>query len=140
MILRIDPESERAALLSLPRDLFVPIPGTGTSRRINIAVEQGGAPLLIRTIGENFGIPINHYVQVDFASFRGLVDAIDGVPIYVPRPARDRIVPGQPADDIFAAGPAQGVVAACPHQRAGESLPPRFGPRADHREAAAARR
>jgi LCP family protein required for cell wall assembly len=89
MILRIDPASERAALLSLPRDLFVPIPGTGTSRRINIAVEQGGAPLLIRTIGENFGIPINHYVQVDFASFRGLVEAIDGVPIYVPRPARD---------------------------------------------------
>ena len=89
MILRIDPESERAALLSLPRDLFVPIPGTGTSRRINIAVEQGGAPLLIKTIGENFGIPINHYVQVDFASFRGLVDAIDGVPVYIPRPARD---------------------------------------------------
>ena len=89
MILRIDPASERAALLSLPRDLFVPIPGTGTSRRINIAVEQGGAPLLIKTIGENFGIPINHYVQVDFASFRGLVDAIDGVPVYIPRPARD---------------------------------------------------
>ncbi|HZM38441.1 MAG TPA: LCP family protein [Acidimicrobiales bacterium] len=89
MILRIDPESERAALLSLPRDLFVPIPGTGTSRRINIAVEQGGAPLLIKTIGETFGIPINHYVQVDFASFRGLVDAIDGVPVYIPRPARD---------------------------------------------------
>jgi polyisoprenyl-teichoic acid--peptidoglycan teichoic acid transferase len=89
MILRIDPASERAALLSLPRDLFVPIPGTGTSRRINIAVEQGGAPLLIRTINENFGIPINHYVQVDFASFRGLVEAIDGVPVYIPRPARD---------------------------------------------------
>ena len=89
MIVRIDPASERAALLSLPRDLFVPIPGTGTSRRINIAIEQGGAPLLIQTIGENFGIPINHYVQVDFASFRGLVDAIDGVPVYIPRPARD---------------------------------------------------
>jgi LCP family protein required for cell wall assembly len=89
MILRTDPASRRAALLSLPRDLFVPIPGTGTSRRINIAIEQGGAPLLIRTIGENFGIPIHHYVQVNFAAFRGLVDAIDGVPIYVPRPARD---------------------------------------------------
>jgi LCP family protein required for cell wall assembly len=89
MILRIDPASERAALLSLPRDLLVPIPGTGTSRRINVAIEQGGAPLLIRTIGENFGIPINHYVQVDFASFRGLVEAIDGVPVYIPRPARD---------------------------------------------------
>ena len=89
MILRTDPAQRRAALLSLPRDLFVPIPGTGTSRRINVAIEQGGAPLLIRTIAENFGIPIHHYVQVDFASFRGLVDAIDGVAVYVPRPARD---------------------------------------------------
>ena len=90
MILRIDPASRRAALLSIPRDLFVPIPGMGTSRRINIAIEQGGAPLLIRTIKENFGISIQHYVQVDFESFRGLVSAIDGVTVYVPYPARDR--------------------------------------------------
>src|SRR5262245_19343680 len=89
MILRIDPASRRAALLSIPRDIFAPIPGTGTSRRINIAIEQGGAPLLIRTITENYGIPINHYVQVDFGSFRGLVDAIGGVPGYHPNPARD---------------------------------------------------
>src|SRR5262245_8389431 len=89
MILRIDPASRRAALLSIPRDIFAPIPGTGTSRRINIAIEQGGAPLLIRTITENYGIPINHYVQVDFGSFRGLVDAIGGVPGYIPNPARD---------------------------------------------------
>jgi LCP family protein required for cell wall assembly len=89
MVLRTDPASRRAALLSLPRDLLVTIPDTGTSRRINVAIELGGAPLLIRTIAENLGIPIHHYVQVDFASFRGLVEAIDGVPIYVPRPARD---------------------------------------------------
>jgi LCP family protein required for cell wall assembly len=89
MVLRIDPATRRAALLSIPRDIFAPIPGTGTSRRINIAIEQGGAPLLIRTITENFGIPINHYVQVDFGSFRGLVDAIGGVPVYLPHPARD---------------------------------------------------
>jgi LCP family protein required for cell wall assembly len=53
-------------------------------------VEIGGAPLLIRTIDQNFGIDIHHYVQVDFAAFRGLVEAIDGVPIYFPYPARDR--------------------------------------------------
>ena len=52
-------------------------------------MQQGGAPLLIRTIDENFGIEINHYVQVDFASFRGLVEAIDGVPVPIPHPARD---------------------------------------------------
>ena len=90
MILRIDPRDRGAKLLSLPRDLWVPIAGTGHSRKINAAVEIGGAPLLIRTIDENFGIDIHHYVQVDFAAFRELVDAIDGVPIYFPYPARDR--------------------------------------------------
>jgi LCP family protein required for cell wall assembly len=88
MILRIDPRSRRAALLSIPRDTLVTLP-SGGQRRINIAIEQGGAPLLIRTIDQNFGIPIHHYVQVDFASFRGLVDAIDGVTVYVPHAARD---------------------------------------------------
>jgi polyisoprenyl-teichoic acid--peptidoglycan teichoic acid transferase len=90
MILRIDPRARGAKLLSLPRDLWVPIAGTGHSRKINAAVEIGGAPLLIRTIDQNFGIDIHHYVQVDFAAFRGLVEAIDGVPIYFPYPARDR--------------------------------------------------
>jgi len=90
MIVRIDPKERGAKLLSLPRDLWVPIPGTGHSRKINAAVEIGGAPLLIRTIDQNFGIDIHHYVQVDFAAFRDLVDAIGGVPIYFPYPARDR--------------------------------------------------
>jgi polyisoprenyl-teichoic acid--peptidoglycan teichoic acid transferase len=90
MILRIDPRERGAKLLSLPRDLWVPIAGTGHSRKINAAVEIGGAPLLIRTIDRNFGIDIHHYVQVDFAAFRELVEAIDGVPIYFPYPARDR--------------------------------------------------
>ena len=90
MILRIDPESRQAALLSLPRDLWVPIAGTDSNQRINTAIERGGARLLIRTIDEYLRIPIHHYVQVDFASFQGLVEAVDGVPVYVPRPARDR--------------------------------------------------
>jgi polyisoprenyl-teichoic acid--peptidoglycan teichoic acid transferase len=88
MILRTDPATRRAALLSLPRDLYVRITD-GTNARINLAIQRGGAPLLIRTIAENFAIPIHHYVQVDFASFRGLVDAIDGVPVPIPHPARD---------------------------------------------------
>ena len=62
MILRIDPRERGAKLLSLPRDLWVPIAGTGHSRKINAAVEIGGAPLLIRTIDENFGIRITEIV------------------------------------------------------------------------------
>lgn len=89
MILRTDPATRRAALLSLPRDLYVPLADDRGSGRINLAIELGGAPLLIRTIAENFAIPIHHYVQVDFASFRGLVEAIDGVPVPIPHPARD---------------------------------------------------
>ncbi|HEX6569545.1 MAG TPA: LCP family protein [Acidimicrobiales bacterium] len=90
MILRTDPASGRAALLSLPRDLYVTLADGHGQGRINLAIQLGGPQLLIRTIADNFAIPIHHYVQVDFASFRGLVDAIDGVPVPIPYPARDR--------------------------------------------------
>lgn len=89
MILRTDPATRRAALLSLPRDLWVTLAGGHGRGRINLAIQLGGPELLIRTIDENFAIPVHHYVQVDFASFRGLVDAIDGVPVPVAHPARD---------------------------------------------------
>jgi LCP family protein required for cell wall assembly len=92
MVLRIDPGSRQAALLSLPRDLWVPIAGTGSNQRINTTIERGGPELLIRTIDEYLGISIHHYVQVDFAAFQGLVEAVGGVPVWVPRPARDRAV------------------------------------------------
>jgi polyisoprenyl-teichoic acid--peptidoglycan teichoic acid transferase len=90
MVLRIDPESRQAALLSLPRDMWVPIAGTDSNQRINSTIEEGGPRLLIRTIDEYLGIPIHHYLQVDFAAFQGLVEAVDGVPVYVPHAARDR--------------------------------------------------
>lgn len=88
MVLRVDPASTRAALLSLPRDLWVPIPGNGNGR-INEAIELGGPELLVDTVQGYLGIPINHYVQVDFQGFGRLVDAIDGVEIYFPNPVRD---------------------------------------------------
>jgi LCP family protein required for cell wall assembly len=90
MVVRINPESRKVALLSLPRDLWVPIAGTGTEQRINTAIQLGGPELLIRTIDEYLGIPIQHFVQVDFAGFRDLVDTIGGVEITVPHPARDQ--------------------------------------------------
>jgi len=88
MILRIEPSSNEAALLSLPRDLWVTISGTGRKSRINSAFSQG-ADVLIETIEENFEIPIHHYVEVDFIGFQKLVDAIGGVDVYFPAPARD---------------------------------------------------
>lgn len=88
MILRIDPDEESAQLLSLPRDLYVPIADTGDMNRINVAFTRG-REVLINTIRENFGIPIHHYIEVNLVGFLGLVDSIGGVPFYFDTPVRD---------------------------------------------------
>ena len=85
MVLRVDPASERASLLSLPRDLWVPL-ASGGNQRINSAIQNGGPSELIDTIEQYLGIPIHHYVQVDFAGFQELVDVIDGVRRVLPGP------------------------------------------------------
>ena len=90
IVVRVDPRAKRAAMLSFPRDLWLQIAGTGRENRINTAFE-GGPEQLIRTISENFGIPIDHYVQVGFDGFRGLVEAAGGVPLYLSTPVRDRV-------------------------------------------------
>jgi LCP family protein required for cell wall assembly len=88
MVLRLDPGADQAALLSFPRDLWVRL-ADGGSQRLNTAIQTGGPGELIDTIESNFGIPIHHYVQVDFAGFQDLVDVVDGVDVYFDAPARD---------------------------------------------------
>lgn len=90
IVLRIDPKNEKAAMLSIPRDLWVQIAGTKTNSRINSAFDQGPGQL-IQTIDDQLGIGINHYVQVDFDGFKGIVDALGGVQIYSPAKARDKV-------------------------------------------------
>ncbi|HET9442389.1 MAG TPA: LCP family protein [Acidimicrobiales bacterium] len=90
IVLRVDPQNDQAAMLSIPRDLFLPIAGTGRSDRINTAF-SGGPERLIRTLDESLGIQVDHYVQVDFKGFRGIVEAVGGVPIYSPARARDKV-------------------------------------------------
>lgn len=70
-----------AALLSIPRDLWVEIPGQGDGK-INAAY-NGGPELLARTVTQSLGIPIQHYVEIDFNGFQKLVDTIGGVEICV---------------------------------------------------------
>jgi len=76
------------SLLSIPRDLVVPIAGSGAQNRINAAFADGPGQL-VQTIEQNFGIPINHYVLIDFDGFRAIVDALDGIDVRFPYPARD---------------------------------------------------
>jgi LCP family protein required for cell wall assembly len=77
-----------AYLLSLPRDLWVPIAGTGGKAKINSAF-NGGSERLVATVTQSLGIPINHYVEIDFAGFQKLVDEIGGVKICTYVPAQD---------------------------------------------------
>jgi LCP family protein required for cell wall assembly len=88
MLLRVDPDSPQAQLLSFPRDLYVDIPGVGEGK-INSALAGGGQEALIGTIQETFGVPVHHYLQVDFLGFKELVRAIDGVPFFFDTPVRD---------------------------------------------------
>jgi polyisoprenyl-teichoic acid--peptidoglycan teichoic acid transferase len=88
LLVRTFPDTDRVAMVSFPRDLYLPIAGTGGEDRINAAV-QGGADRLVATIAENFGIPVHRFAQIDFQGFQGLVDAIDGVTIPFPAPVRD---------------------------------------------------
>ncbi len=89
MIMRVDPGTGRAAVLSFPRDLWVKIDGTNGKSRINSAYRLNEPQKLINTIYINFGIPINHYIQIDFCAFKSLVDAVGGVAVYFTYPARD---------------------------------------------------
>jgi polyisoprenyl-teichoic acid--peptidoglycan teichoic acid transferase len=89
MIVRIEADQDRASVLSIPRDLWVPIASGGVNR-INTAFEKG-PDNLVRTVSDALGIPIHHYVEVDFAGFRDIVGAIGGVSVFFPTPARDLV-------------------------------------------------
>ncbi|HEX2153454.1 MAG TPA: LCP family protein [Acidimicrobiia bacterium] len=79
---------DRVQLLSIPRDLKVEIPGEGTDK-VNAAYAFGGPELLVDTVAQATGIPINHYLEVDFGGFAGIVDALGGIELDFPAPARD---------------------------------------------------
>ncbi|GJM40427.1 MAG: hypothetical protein DHS20C20_07090 [Ardenticatenaceae bacterium] len=82
IIVSVNQDGPTASMISLPRDLYVYIPGK-TMNRLNTALSLGGVDLLKQTILYNFGIPIHYYARVDFQGFETAVDAIDGVDIAV---------------------------------------------------------
>jgi LCP family protein required for cell wall assembly len=87
MILHTEPNAGRSLLVSVPRDLWVNIPGQGMAK-INAAFASG-PQTLVNTIQADLGVSISHYVEVNFDTFRHIVDAIGTVPVYFPAPARD---------------------------------------------------
>ena len=89
IVVRVDSNTREVDLLSIPRDLYVPLAGTDRWGRVNAAY-AGGPQQLVDTVEAYLDIDINHYVEVDFAGFKGLVDELDGIPIWFDRPMRDR--------------------------------------------------
>jgi LCP family protein required for cell wall assembly len=81
MLVRVDPAQKTVSILSIPRDLRVPIPGHGYDK-VNAAFAYGGDRLLIATLRDYFGVKINHFVETNFRGFGQMVGALGGV--YLP--------------------------------------------------------
>jgi polyisoprenyl-teichoic acid--peptidoglycan teichoic acid transferase len=103
MLLTIDPKTGSAGMLSLPRDMLVPVPALNDSVKINtihvigeIRNYPGGGPAMLRdTIVDFIGHPIDYYVRVNFDGFRQIIDLIGGVDIQVARDIRDDKFPNE---------------------------------------------
>ena len=84
ILIRLDPDKQATAMMSLPRDLKVQIPGRGTDK-INAAYEIGGPKLTLQTVKLLTGLQINHVINVDFDGFRRAIDAIGCVYLDIDR-------------------------------------------------------
>lgn len=101
IVLTVQPETNRAGMISLPRDLFVPIPGFDYSGKINTAFTVGeinkypggGGALAKKTVSEFLGYPIDYTVTVNFDGFVEAIDAIGGIDVVVPKTIHDEEYP-----------------------------------------------
>ncbi|WP_245878926.1 LCP family protein [Streptosporangium subroseum] len=91
MLLHIPDGDGRPTLVSLPRDSYVPIDGHGSDKlNAAYAFPDGGPKLLARTVEKVTGLRLDHYMEIGFGGFVGIVDAIGGVEINVPQAIKDR--------------------------------------------------
>jgi LCP family protein required for cell wall assembly len=133
MVLTVDPVTKTAGILSIPRDMWVNIPGAGYSR-INTAwaigenakLPGGGPALAMQTISQFIGVPIHYYVQVDFGTFVSFINLIGGIDVYVEeRMVLDPLGEGQdhfvlkPGDYRHLTGPRALAYARCRHESQG---------------------
>lgn len=100
MLTSLDPETDQVSILSIPRDLYVVIPGRGQDR-INTAFvygstgnnPEGGAQLAMQTVEYNLGVPVHDYLLVDFGAVTSGIDAIGGIDVNVPYDIYDPTFP-----------------------------------------------
>ena len=78
MIVSIDPTNQKATVISVPRDLYVNIPGYGYAK-INEAYEDGGMALLKKTVTQSFGVDFGYYALINYSAFKDTVNAVGGI-------------------------------------------------------------
>jgi polyisoprenyl-teichoic acid--peptidoglycan teichoic acid transferase len=109
ILFTIDPQSKTAGILSIPRDLWVNIPGFGYSR-INTAyasgegnqVIGGGPGLAMKTVEQFIGVPIHYFGQIDFHAFEEAIDAMGGLYICIPERIRIDPIGNKPPSNLHA--------------------------------------
>jgi LCP family protein required for cell wall assembly len=111
MVAHVEPGPQQTFVVSFPRDLMVDVPGLPGKNRINSAYASGGAQAVVDTLKANFGIDINHYLEVDFKTFQKIVDTIGSVRVFLPGNIRDQET-----------GLASGPVTGCYALNGGEAL------------------
>ena len=89
MLLLYVPEQGNSALISLPRDSLVTVPGHGKNK-LNAAYALGGAPLLIETIESNTGVRVDGYMEIGFVGLVDVVDAVGGIEVCPESPMQDQ--------------------------------------------------
>jgi LCP family protein required for cell wall assembly len=92
MLLTLDPQGRSAGMMSIPRDLYVPLPDRGMDR-INTAHVYGGPQYAMRAVEYNFGVPIQYYARVDFTTLTSLIDLVGGIEIYNDEDINDQSYP-----------------------------------------------
>jgi len=88
MVLHLNPSMRTVSVLSIPRDLFIPNARETGANKIDAALYEGPSQL-VAAIQEDFGIPIQHYVELNFDTFADVVNALGGVSMYFPEPVFD---------------------------------------------------
>jgi LCP family protein required for cell wall assembly len=88
MILHLNPNTKAVSILSIPRDLFLPNARTSGANKIDAALSQSPSQL-VAAVEEDFGIPIQHYVELNFDTFASVIDALGGINMYFPMPIFD---------------------------------------------------
>lgn len=88
MLLHVNPVTNSVSILSIPRDLWLPIPDSTGEIRVDAALDNGPNQL-VTTIEDDLDIPINHYIELNFDTFQDVVNALGGLNMYFPVRAYD---------------------------------------------------